>query len=497
MNPNLESIDVRKQIIKDIKGNENIERKRKAFVAYEIFKDKIHDHVYNYLVNQFGSESAKAMPVISSINIAKKVVTEESSVYTTPPMRAFSEADDAEIQILEDVLKAGKFNAKLKKANEYFKLYKGQVIAQVILQDKKLNLRILLPHQVDVIPDVENPEKAYAYITSSFDKSQYVKSDRVNQIIADQDDAKALAERYTVWTKDLNFIMNGRGEIVSDPTLLKNDIGVLPFVDISSDKDGEFFVVPGETDTDFTIQYNAAMSDLQNIVRLQGYAQAVFTGDPDSMPQVIRTGPGIIIKLPINPNAPVPTDFKFATPSPDIAGSLQALEMLLANFLTTRGVDAKVIAGKLDSSTTYSSGVERLLAMLEEFEASQDDFEVFACAEHEIFEVVKAWLVKYSNTELLDRKYWIKPKTQSATMSVSFSRPEAVKTETEIIADMGSAMDMGLEDRITACMKLKGMTEDQAVEYLDKIDARKAQYGKPQPPQTQGFGGGFYKGGGQ
>lgn len=478
MNPNLRDKNTRMQIIKDIKSNENIKRKLKAFYSYEIFKDQIHNHVFKYLVKQFGKESAASMPIISSVNIAKKVVTEEAGVYLNSPTRTFSDTDDTEIEILQNVFKDGRFNAKLKKANEYFKLFKGQICVQVILQDQKICMRVVLPHQMDVIPDAENPEKAYAYITSSFDKTSYIKSDGINEVIADKDDDRALYERYTVWSLTDNFIMNGKGDIVSGDAI-DNEIEMIPFVDISTDKDGEFFVLSGENDTDFTVQYNGCLSDLQNICRLQGYAQAVFIGDPKAMPDIVRTGPNVVIKVATPPEGSAKPDFKFESPTPNIEGSLKALEMLLANYLTTRGIDSKAISSSLDATTTYASGVERLLAMLEEFEASQDDFEIFSAAEQEIFNITKAFLVKYSDTEYLDQKYWIQQKTKNAEMTIAFGRPEAVKTESETIADLQLGMEMEIEDQVTACIKLKGMTEDQAMEYLRKLKARKGEFGGP------------------
>lgn len=490
-NEDLLNQDVRKAIIKGIKSNENRLRKSEAFKRYEIFKDRIKGYVYQELVSQFGSETAKKMPLISSVNTTKKVIKEEAEVYLRAPERTFTATNKEDVATLALIYKEGRFNARLKKANEIYKLNKGQAVVQPILVDGKIELRVLWAHQFDVIPDAENPEKAFAYITSSFDASEYVESDQVNQPIADPDDRKALAERYYVWTNELNFTMNGKGDIVSDPSKVENDIEMLPFVDVSADKDGEFFVRPGETDTDFTVQYNAALSDFFNIIRLQGYAQAVFTGSPESMPVNVSTGPNVILRIPINSDQPVPTDFKFVSPSPDISGSIQGLTLLLANYLTSRGIDPNVIASTTEGASSYSSGLERLLAMLEKFEASQEDFDLFGAAEQQIFEIVKAWLVKYSNTEFLNKRYNVTAGVQSAELSVQFAAPENVKTESESLADVKTEIDLGIGDRLTAVMKLKGYDEEQATKYLETLDARKEQFGAPkdEPVVQNNFGG--------
>lgn len=492
MNLNLGILEVRQQIIKDIKSNENCERKLEAFERYEVYNNRIKKYVKEYLLEQLDAATVKGMPIISCMNIAQRVVKREASIYSTESERVFAEGNEDDQKILEQVYEDGCFDSRMQAANECYKLNKGQVVIQPILLDKKVQLRVLYAHQFDVIPDVDNPEKAYAYILSGFDKSRVVRSDGANQMTADRDDYKASLERYTVWTEEFNFTMNGKGEIISEA--VTNDIGALPFVDLAETKDGEFFIRPGETDTDFTIQYNAALSDFYNIVRLQGYAQAVYTGNAALMPTIIKTGPTYVIRLPIDPQNPtVATDFKYVTPSPDLEGSIKFIELLVANYLTTRGIDTKAIAGTLQSDSTYASGTERLLAMIERFEASKEDVALFKQGEQRIFDIVKAWLDTYSGTEFLDQKYWVSGQIVNATISVNFSEPQSIKTESEELADLKTRMDMGIADRVTALMELKGMDEDQAIEYLKKLDERKAKHDPlpevdPNNPQIPGAG---------
>ena len=49
--------------------------------------------------------------------------------------------------------------------------------------------------------------------------------------------------------------------------------------------------------------------------------------------------------------------------------------------------------------------MERLLAMIELFEASKSDYDVYRRAESNVYKVVKAWHNNLKNTDMLDPKY--------------------------------------------------------------------------------------------
>ena len=470
MNPNLGLHEDRKKILESLKSAENIDRKARSYKQYEILKDRIHDYVVEHLKSQFDADTVRMMPIISSINIAKRMLSQEASIYRDEPVRTFSGIEDPDVEAMKAIYSDGRFDSKMKKANFYFKAFKDQCVVQVILIDGAITLRVLAPHQFDVVPDAANPEKAFAYLVNLKPRAKDPKD-----------------QRFTVWSDEWNFIMDGNGLIQSSPQHLKNDLGLMPFVDIAGDKEFSFFVDLGETDGDFTVQYNAALSDLQNICRLQGYAQAVYIGDPKSMPSSIKIGPNVVLKIPINPDQPVQnTDFKFVTPNPDIEGSIKQIEQLLANYLTTRGIDTKSIAGKLDGTQAYSSGIERMLAMIERFEASKDDLSVFTWAEKEIFKIVKAWVEKYSRTQYLKKEYWGGAKLPNAVQSVAYSKPTSIQTDDERNKDLEFRIKHGVADAVTILVETKGMSEEAALEEVKKLAKRKADLKAFLAPEDEG-----------
>lgn len=483
-----DTLEQRKKIIDDIKSDENKKRKAKSLQEYEIYNGNINQYVEAYLTQQLSAKTVKKMPIISSIDICKRIVDQEASVYKTEPIREFKDITEQDKLVVESVYSDAMADIKLLKSNRYFKL-QAQSLIQVLPKEDKLTFRVLMPHHFDVVPDSLDPEKAAAIIISSFDKDAYSQGNRpavansnfitgnnrdnINQSIADSDDYKSSLERYAVWTNELNFVMDGNGKIVSGEDVT-NPIGIMPFVEVVADKDFTYFVDRGSQLPNFAVQYNAALSDLANIVRLQAYSQAVMIGAKESMPEEITVGPTTVIKMTVDQNNPIPTDFKFVSPSPDLSGSISFIEVLISNFLSSRGLSPATVSGK-SQADKFTSGVDRFLAMIDKFEASKQDFALYKSVEMQLFEVIKAYLLRYSNTRLLNKKYYVSQNLKNAYMNISFSKPDEAQSEKEKLDVIQQKLELGLIDDVSALMELEGLTEIEAKEKLDKIQARSSE----------------------
>lgn len=471
------------KIANEIEGYENKLRKQESLIQFEVFMDRMKTYVEEYLRTFYKEEDVKGLPTISSVNLARRIVKQEAGVYKHEPYRTFENVSDDQKAVLEQVYKDMNIDVMLQKSNEYFKL-QAQNNIQIIPIDGKLQMRVLLNHHFDVIPRPELPEMAAAYILSGYDKSAVlpapVETDAVNQEIADPDDYKSDQRIYVLWSDQENFRFDAAGNILDQD--VENKIGILPFVDISPAKDFEFFVRQGSSVTDFTIQFNAALTDMSQIVRMQGFAQAYMIASETMMPQSIKVGPAIAIKMPVNPNQPeVRPEFGFAQPNADIGGSLSYIESLLAMFLTSRGLDPKTITASGDAKS-FSSGMERLLSMIEKFEASRSDFAIYQYAEKKIFEIVKAYLNTYAGTDVLD--YQIAPLSDAATISVVFEEPEMIETELDKLAEIEKKMDLGLMTRLEAIMYDREIGEVEAEKILEKINLESRPVMPTQAAQT-------------
>lgn len=468
-------------VIEEILSPENIARKAESFKRMEIYNKRHAPYVESKLKEEFSSATVAGMRKLMSINVAKRITDKKACVYQTCPERSFNTKSkmllsEDQQHYLESVYEAGKFNVKLQRANKTEK-YQNQCILQVLPANGKLEMRVYHPHQIDVIPADHDPEQAFAFVISSYDRSNsLIGGDGVDQKIGDRndDEQKRRAQmRFVWWSEEHNFITDGFANIVqADPTDVENPIKRLPFYDLCDEKENEFWVRKGSTVIDFTLDFAVVLSDTANINRLQGYAQGVIKSK--DRPSDVRVGPENFIWLQLDPEGSVQPDVSFITPSPDMQASLDLLDRLVSYFLTAEGVDPKAVTSKGDGQK-FGSGYERMLSMYEAFESSREDADKFKAIEQWLVEMIGLWTNIYvgaQNSPLYALETMSLP--QDLGVCVNFAKPELVQTKTEIEDSELKLLDKGLRSEVTALMNIDGIEEEEAIERLAKIKEHKA-----------------------
>lgn len=473
---------VRLEILNDIKINENKERKAEALRRYEVFRGNQKKYVIDRLKGEFDPDTVKDMRTITSINLTKRIVHEQASIYRDEPSREISNVDDKVSKHIENLYELTKADVALKKANKYFK-FQNQVALMVVPVAGELKIRVLQPHHYDVVPELLNPEKAKVYILNLLDKNEFLEdggrdlnntrednqtADNVNQSIADRDDYKAKTQRFLWWSDEVNFVTNGRGEFIDDPFI--NPIGELPFIDIAIDKDFEFWIRDGASVVDFALDYLMILSDTANTNRMQSYAQGVFASEKP--PTNIQVGPNKILWLKLNDNKSVQPTFEFIAPNADLKASLDFLDVLVKNFLTAEGLDPNTVGGTV-TSQKFSSGLERLLAMIEKFEASRDDIALFKSVEMQLFRLIVKWNNVLQGTigeGSLNDEFKGPKIPEDAGLNIQFAKPEVMQTKAEKIESNQKEMDAGLKSRVEAIMDIREVDKEKAEEIAKMID---------------------------
>lgn len=482
-----------KQIIAEIESDENKRRKAEHVKRHDVYNDHQRPHVLTALMNEFSPRTVSEMRTCTSINLSRRMVDEMASLYKRPPVRSVElDEQSGEETEQQKALKDGILdlyedfgvNIALKRANQKFKLH-DQCAIQVIPKDGKIVLRVLAPHQYDVIPDPDNPEKAIAYIISTYDRgqldSQVQKAEDVqgsaigskneqnaaagNLEIGDQQDYLGPRKKYIIWTKDQVITSDAGGGVMD---VQPNPIGALPFIDVAHWKDFEFWVRRGSGVVEFAIDFSVVLSDTVNTNRLQSYAQAVIIAE--KAPEAMTVGPQHVLFLPLDPSRPeMKPSFGFENPSPDMKSSLELQDRLLNYFLTSRGIDPKSISGD-GKAQTYSSGLERLLSMIDRFDASQDDLDIFKCVEYELAWLLQAWYQAIRGTAMLDAEYDFGEWPESAEICVNFAQPQMLKTDSEKEQSVVYRLDNGLMSRVEAMMELRGVSKEEAERLAQEID---------------------------
>jgi hypothetical protein len=246
----------------------------------------------------------------------------------------------------------------------------------------------------------------------------------------------------------------------------------VPIVEIAPpNKDFEYWVKGPSELTEFTVDFNEQLSMLNQIVELQGFAQAYLKAPESLQSSSLSIGPHRILRLitdPDNPQSDV--EFGYANPSSDIANSQDFVQSILSQFLSSQGLDPSLVTGNAQASQSFSSGVERLLAMIDKFESSKDTQDIYRHVENKIYSVIKAWVNALSNTDMLKDEYKTSELPDSSELAVTFKRPETIQTPEEKLNLIERKMDLGLMSKIDAIMELYNLDRDAAEEKLGMID---------------------------
>jgi hypothetical protein len=272
--------------------------------------------------------------------------------------------------------------------------------------------------------------------------------------------------------------MDGSGNIVEENP---NPIGMLPFIDVAADKDFEYWVRKGSGVVEFSLDFSVVLSDTCNTNRLQSYAQPVIVAE--KVPEAVTVGPQHILFLPLDPTRPeMKPSFEFASPRPDLEASLNLQDRLVSYFLTSQGIDPKTIASSGDGNK-FTSGLERLLAMIERFEASQDDTDLFKLVEQKLYALLRAWYQVVVGTPMLDDSLNFGVWPENASMEVYFSGPEMLSTEKDKEDSVIRRLENGLISKAEAIMELRGVDEQKAKEIANAIDGLDENNSIEQQPQ--------------
>lgn len=498
----LSKLENRQSLLVELNNENTKARKQWSQRSSEVQGGRIQQYVKENLEGQLNVDSVKEMPIVSTINIQKSIVSKNATIYKKAPKRTFSDVSETQQGVLDKIYKDMKLDTRLNKSNKNF-IYQDQSIGMIVPKDGKLICRILKMHQIDAISDLEDPESSNGYIISAFDRTHYIQlsqdkaekdtatgnegrsvrssaSELTNEKTSDEYQFKKYTEKYIVWTKQYNFMMNGIGELIDPDTGLADssiDIvsplaseGIMPFFEVARDKDFEYFVRPSNTLTDFTIQFNSQLSDLANNIKMNGYAVAVLTSQSDQMPTSVTIGATMLLKLKYD-NPDLKPDFKFASPDSKIAEISEAIDTFLNYFTTTEGGGSD-IANSQGETQKFNSGLDRFIAMVSRIEAHQDDYESYRDAESDIYKLILAWNRVLKNSNQLKSKYQLGLVSEDSEVSVVYNKPEMIQTETEKIDTMDKKINvLGTRSKVDAIMEEYEITDrGVAKKKLEELD---------------------------
>lgn len=465
-----------------------------SLMQCQIYDGKIRPYVVKHLLNKgFTKQNIQEMPITGAVNISRKVAQAKAALYKTAPVRSFSGCTDAQADQIESLYNEVMMDSKLLSSNRLFEIQGRQNHVMVIPKMGKLKMRVLKNHQINVIPFVEDPEVGEIFIISGYDEQtselREKFSNNSNESIADEDDYKSELERYYVWSSSVHLKMDGKGKILSEDTV--NPIAPFcPVIEVAVEsKDFKYFLQEiGDTEesgdelSNFTVEYNTAVSMLHQCVEMGSFGQAILEAPADLQPIQIVVGPTKILRLITDPNMPnTKVDFRFANPSSDIASAQSFVLSLLAQFLSSQGLDPKSISGNADAGEAFTSGISRMLAMIKDLDGSKESEAIYSETEQKLFEIIKAWVNIAGKSTALDYDFKIPEQT---TLSVEYSKPEQVLTEDEKLSMLERKYELGVISKVDMIALLENKSIDEAKTRLAEIEDVEMMAPKNKPVTT-------------
>jgi hypothetical protein len=478
-------LDERKAIVESIESEENISRKRYEQRKFDIYHNRQAPYVLERLYDEFSPKTVQRMRKVLSINPCKRIIDQKGSIYAQEPERHFSNVTNERMsEGLENLYHYAHVDEQMRLANRYYKLH-FQCALWCVPKNNKIMVRALPPMYYDVVPDENDPEKAFAYIINIWDRdfrssvdtygstpqldNSYYQSDRQNQKIADDSDRQIAQGRYVIWTPEMHMTVDGYGDIIGE--VVPNPIGRLPFIDVASEKDFQFFVRRGNAVPEFTIDLLTQISDLAEVSRLQGYSQGIVYSVEE--PKDVVVGPNKIIwlKQPADASAPQPK-FEFVSPSPDLDAGLSIVNAQLKMFLSSEGLDPNTVTGSTEARA-FSSGIDHLLSNIDKFKASSEDMDLFRRIETELFDVMRLWsneMQSVTDESMLVDELRFGQIPDDVKIEVKFTEPQSVRTQSEVEDSVIKRLEQGLLTKADALKELYGYDDDKADEYLESLE---------------------------
>ena len=475
---NLDNQQERARFAEYAESNNNKGRKAESFKRSEILKDRIDQFVVEELRKQYDEETINELPRSSGVNICKRAINKTSIVYLEEPQRKPVGLNEDQEKRVNSIYVDGSFDNTNSKVNKYFKLH-NQILVQIKPIERKLGLKIFQPHHFDAIYLPENPEKAIGFVISAYDKSTAFQDSSnqpssatgatslLEQQTENYNEQREMQEREVMskkrysayyWSNGTvkNYIFDGNGAILSEIV----ELPFMPFVEVSDEKEFEYWVRGGSPFSNFTVEFNCRLSEASQVVKMQGFSQAYLKGPKSVIAQNIKVGPNNILRLPVDKENNVETDFGFASTNADINGTIDFLKAYLFLFLSSQSLDQSSVTTS-ENSEKYSSGFERLIAMIDRMISNKEDFHIFSKYEVELYEKVKAWLAHTNSTDTLLPEYKGVLPVESKVF-VEFNKPEAVKTEAEELDTIQKKIDLGIYSPIAAIMYIEGVDREEA-----------------------------------
>ncbi len=314
------------------------------------------DNTAQYITDKFKASAFKEVP-ITSYNVTKRMIDRMSRIYTLGASRTLEEKNEeyASLTRFKDF--------KIKHIEKMTRLV-GTIAVQVTWKENSngmQNFDYTPFYKFDVITNPNNPLEA---ISISY------------PMLLPYDDATQSPDQmYCYWDSEVKRIYDNDMNVISEEP---HNYGRLPFVFLHKDHQiDNFFCYPAHDIISVNEMVNILFTEMNLGMRFQMFGQYVATG-LYSDENIQRAGSDEIIVMPEG------TDLSILSPSVNISDALKLARAMLELVAQNNHLQISFSETNKDRP---SSGIALKIKDLERFEDYQDDLELFAHYEREIYDL--------------------------------------------------------------------------------------------------------------
>jgi hypothetical protein len=485
----INGVDI-KAFIQEIEQQSEETRRTSMKRRHDLYKDGGKEFLIEQIQREFGRDALKEMR-LAPINVLKKVINKRSTIYKQPPMRKAEETSDQDLVdfYVEDL----ELNQKMTKANRYFNLFSNTVLYPVPKQDR-ITLHVVPPYLYSVAPSMSDPTKANVWLfnefieegrvtthddlqsatgTQGWERDKGFKTDRDR--IDSQERTTTQKRRFIVWTDEQHMTVDETGMPLmfeETPTFI-NPIGVAPVVNITKDRDAEFWATQGEDLVDLCLALQIGWTDILTIAKHQGFS--ILTVISPEEPKKLTIGVNRAVWLKQDPDGPTPSIGYVQAASP-LSEYKDLLMELLGLTLTTNDMSANTVGGSA-SAKNFNSGFQALIEMSDVLEAIEQDKPVMRDAEKSMWPIIGKWHNFMFDAGVLNEDAKALGKfSDDVGISIQYSDMKPIESEQERITTVQGLSNLSLITRADSLRKLQPDLSDEDIEVkLKELDEEAEQ----------------------
>jgi hypothetical protein len=460
----------------------------------DLYNGRYEQHLLDAINDRYVENKSLKLQ-LQNFNITKMLVDNLSVIYKGGASRSLYFPDNDEQKptpdddkIFEYITQKGQFDLHMAYANKMINLCRT-ILIKPWFDTKKgiIRFRILLPSEVDFIPDELDPTTAIAVIyrlTAPTDENYL--SGPVGTTASSQ-------ERYALWTDEAYREYTQKQGFIEIQTNLEgvNPYGRLPYVKMTDTPVYNSFWVDGGYDlVDAHINLALKITELNNLVYAQCFSQLILKGWKGDAKQNIVMGPNVPIIIPADDPQGEGTGQNafYISPSPAIQQILDCIQADVDRLAEVYGISINDF--KLTGSP--ASGYALELQNMHHTDRRKCEKPYYESAESEIFEIVK--LIWNYHSQFLPDGHSMKGKvfSEGIALRTIIREPNIREDEETLLTILEKEKSAGLSSYLMRVQKYHGVEREEAIDIINRIEQDDKEH-KPPKDELEGlnpFGGG-------